>query len=221
MGGWAAIFWARNFSDLMIGRILTGLGSGLGTPAAYIILSDLSLIKFRGIMATLNSFANNFAWLIGLILGKYFSLNNLILSYSIPPAMFLLVSLLLPESPLWLTKKGMEKEAEEVLKFIRGSDYPVQVEAKELAACVQSNEVGDKKWTKELKYYSTTKAFLTPLGILLFLSLIQGSCGVDTISYYSLKIFRMAKVSVDEYVMAILLQVFHSSSFKKGLGMSL
>lgn len=125
--GWVAIFLAQNFTHLMIGRFLTGFGAGLSTPAAYLILTDLSLIRYRGIMATLNSFSNNFAWLVGLILGKYLSLNLLILTYSISAILFLILSPFLPESPLWLTKQGFEEKAEKALKIIRGSNYPVKV----------------------------------------------------------------------------------------------
>lgn len=69
------------------------------------------------------------------------------------------------------------------------------------------NGDGNQSISRKIKYYSTSKEFVMPLGIMLFLSVVQGSCGVDTISYYSLKIFRLAKVTLDEYVMAILLQV--------------
>ena len=127
MFGWVAIFWAQNFGFLIFGRILTGLGSGLSTPAAYLILTDLSLIRFRGIMATLNSFSNNFAWLIGLIVGKYCPLNLMILFYAFSPALFLILSPFLPESPLWLIKKGLEEKAAEALKQVRGEEYPIQV----------------------------------------------------------------------------------------------
>lgn len=64
-----------------------------------------------------------------------------------------------------------------------------------------------------MKYYFTAREFLTPLGIMLFLSVIQGACGCDTISYYSLKIFRMARVAMDEYVMAILLQLGYTAGY--------
>ena len=79
---------------------------------------------------------------------------------------------------------------------------------KELQACVNSSSTGNgKSLSRKMKYYFTAREFITPLGIMLFLSIVQGSCGVDTISYYSLKIFRLARISLDEYVMAILLQV--------------
>ena len=108
-------------------HFFTGFGSGLGTPAAYLILTDLSLIRFRGMMATLNSFSNNFAWLIGLVIGKYCPLNVVILTYAMSPALFLILSPFLPESAVWLTKKGLEEEAVKALRCVRGPDYPVQV----------------------------------------------------------------------------------------------
>ena len=90
-------------------------------------ISAECLIRFRGMMATLNSFSNNFAWLIGLVIGKYCPLNVVILTYAMSPALFLILSPFLPESAVWLTKKGLEKEAVKALRCVRGPDYPVQV----------------------------------------------------------------------------------------------
>lgn len=127
MAGWILVFWAQSFPQLILGRVLTGFGAGLNTPADYMILTDLSLIRFRGIVAVLNSSANNMGWLVGLILGKFLPLKLLILTYSIPAAIFLLISPMLPESPLWLTKQGQDENAKKALEAVRGSEYPTQV----------------------------------------------------------------------------------------------
>ena len=76
-----------------------------------------------------------------------------------------------------------------------------------MEACVGAETGETQNLAKKVKYYVTAREFIIPMAIMLFLSVIQGSCGVDTISYYSLTIFRLAKISVDEYLMAILLQV--------------
>ena len=83
----------------------------------------------------------------------------------------------------------------------------LKVEAKELEACIGAETGETRNLAKKVKYYVTAREFIFPMAIMLFLSIVQGSCGVDTISYYSLTIFRLAKISVDEYLMAILLQV--------------
>ena len=87
----------------------------------------------------------------------------------------------------------------------------LQLEAKEILACVEAarpeSDSKMKMLKKQIKFYSTAREFLIPMSIMLFLSIVQGASGVDTISYYALKIFRMAKISLDEYLMSIFLQV--------------
>jgi hypothetical protein len=46
--GWAMLFFAPDFLVLMSGRIITGIGSGLCTPASYMILSEYALVRYRG-----------------------------------------------------------------------------------------------------------------------------------------------------------------------------
>ncbi len=55
------------------------------------------------------------------------------------------------------------------------------------------------------------------MAILFALSFVQGSSGVDTLSYYSLKIFRHAKISMSPYLMSVFLQVQNQFNLKKGL----
>jgi MFS family permease len=42
------LFFAPDFVVLMSGRIITGIGSGLCSPACYIILSEYALVRYRG-----------------------------------------------------------------------------------------------------------------------------------------------------------------------------
>jgi hypothetical protein len=47
--GWSLLFFALDFAVLMAGRIITGIGSGLCSPASYIILSEYALVRYRGL----------------------------------------------------------------------------------------------------------------------------------------------------------------------------
>ena len=47
--GWAMLYFAPDLLVLMSGRIITGIGSGICTPASYIILSEYALIRYRGV----------------------------------------------------------------------------------------------------------------------------------------------------------------------------
>ena len=70
--GWVSIICGQiSFTPVLIGRILSGFGCGLTLPAAYMLLSDVSLVRFRGIFAVLNSSSCNVGFLIGLMVGAW------------------------------------------------------------------------------------------------------------------------------------------------------
>jgi len=73
--------------------------------------------------------------------------------------LFLILSIFLPESPLWLVKRGREKDAMEVLEKLRGPDYPVNIEIEELKVCVSSDK---KSGTKSLKVIKSNKFNFNP-----------------------------------------------------------
>ena len=102
----------------------------------YLLLFNLKFLiheffcpffRFRGVMAVLNSSSANMGWLVGLILGRFCPLNLLIFTYALPAAIFILISVFLPESPLWLTKHGQDDMAKKALEMVRGPKYPIQV----------------------------------------------------------------------------------------------
>ena len=112
---------------LLIGRILTGLGVGIVSPAAILELSEISLIRYRGALGIMNAlFAwvdcpfhincikrrqihfSNTSFMFSLVLGAFFSLEYYIILSMVPTILFLAFAFFLPESPLWLIKVCIE-----------------------------------------------------------------------------------------------------------------
>ena len=109
-------------------------------------------------------------------------------------------------------KKGYEDRALETIEQIRGSNYPAQVEAKELHACVNAQKSGGTFLNKMAKY-AFSRPFLQPLSMMLFLATVQGLCGVDALSQYCVVILKMANIAVDEYIMAIFMQMGYTAGY--------
>ena len=125
---------------------------------------------------------------------------------------FLVISVFLPESPLWLIKNGKDEKAQKILERIRGNNYPAYVEAKEIFACVNTQRSDEPFLLKMIKY-GTSRPFLHPLAIMLVIATVQGLSGVDAISYYCVTIFKMANLALDSYTMAIFMQIGYTAGY--------
>ena len=70
--GWVSIICGQiSFTPVFVGRMLSGFGCGLSLPAAYMLLTDVSLVRFRGICAVLDSISYNVGFLIVLMVGAW------------------------------------------------------------------------------------------------------------------------------------------------------
>ena len=118
----------------------------------------------------------------------------------------------LPESPLWLIKKGQDERALKIIQRIRGENYPAHIEAKEIFACVNTGK-SDESFLKKMLKYGISRPFLQPLSIMLVIATVQGLSGVDAISYYCVTIFKMANLALDSYTMAIFMQIGYTAGY--------
>ncbi len=46
VAGWATLAVADQFSTLLVARVVLGLGAGLLDPTSYLMLSEISLIRY-------------------------------------------------------------------------------------------------------------------------------------------------------------------------------
>ena len=125
---------------------------------------------------------------------------------------FLVISIFLPESPLWLIKNGKDERALNVIQSIRGKNYPSRIEAKEIFACVNAQK-SDEKFIKKMIEYGMSRPFLQPLATMLVIALIQALSGVDAISYYCVTIFKEANLAINEYTMSIFMQLGYTTGY--------
>ena len=146
--GWIVVYFAQQFFLLLMGRFLIGLGKGISLPVTIMLNSEIALIRIRGTLS-MSSLAITIGFLYSLIMAATFSLKNLIILSMVPSLIFLLLSIFLPESPMWLMKNGSTDKAKKVLVSLRGSKYNLTPEIKELETLVTKKE--DSKWIERMK----------------------------------------------------------------------
>ena len=189
----------RSFTELVIARFIGGMGVGMASVVSPMYIAEISPAKIRGRLVALNQLAI----VVGILL-SYFSnwvlvdtgINNwryMLVAEILPAITFLVGLFFIPESPRWLTKEGLEKEALDVLNVVAGAanaDHELQEVKKSLA---------EKKTSlKELLHPSLRRVLI--VGILF--SLFAHITGIDTIIYYGPIIFLESGFKTDSALLA-------------------
>jgi sugar porter (SP) family MFS transporter len=202
---------AKNPSGLIAYRLIGGLGIGIASIASPMYLSEISPPSVRGMVVSLYQMAITIG-ILTIYISNYLLLNvsldsgfffthrfmNLIFKQEvwrsmfgvglIPAFLFLLMLLLIPESPRWLVKKGLHGDARSVLLKTR-SDKTVEIELKEIMVSLREGENANEN----LSLVRYKKPVI--LGVILAF-LVQFS-GITAVIYYGAKIFTLNDNSID------------------------
>lgn len=197
--GATTCYVANSFLVLMVGTLVCGLGTGLTLSPSYTLLSEISLIKFRGSLGSMNTLTANCGYLYGLVIGMCVPVIYLPMVIIAPALLFLVVFWWIPESPIWLFKQGREDDAKSTLQWIRGKSYRIEPEIKEIEAVVTSHIQTQSRQSV------FSREFLYPSMLISVLFFFQAFSGADTLSYFALLIFK--DFAIEEKVVAILFQV--------------
>jgi len=179
-------------SSLIAARLLLGIAIGTSSFAVPLYIAEISPCRMRGTLVSL------FQLMITIgILVSYFS-DFLFADESNPdcwramfyvgviPAIILLMGMFfMPESPRWLLSRGKTEEGLSVLGRTEGKDAITVLEA------IRSEIENDRKNTSTWKDLFR-KEWRYPLIIVIGISFFQQFVGINTVMYYSPKIFQMA-----------------------------
>ena len=101
-----------HYIQLLIGRLITGVGSGMATVICTAYIKEISPPKYRGRIGSLIQISITFTLCISMALGKLFQTNPIWRYGVVVPGIISLIQLLLSfsilESPEWLRSKDMD-----------------------------------------------------------------------------------------------------------------
>src|SRR5579863_427515 len=139
---------AFRFGVFVVWRIMGGFAIGLASGVSPMYIAEISPAHLRGRLVSLNQIAivvgillaQVMNWMIARPVSSGASAQQILSSWNgqwgwrwmfavtaIPSALFLIASLLIPESPRWMAGKGRRGEAERVLERLGGEDYAREV----------------------------------------------------------------------------------------------
>jgi len=201
----AILSLAPSYEFLLLGCFIKGAAVGVVRPAVGLYISEISIVRWRGSLGSCNALTPNAGYLYAIMVGTQFHLKYFPWIMVVPSIIFLLFSWVLVDTPLWYVKMGRKDEARKSMKWLRGPEYDIEPEIKELEDLLSNNDGGPNNVTSLYK-----RSFLLPTFILCGLFFIYASSGADTFSYYALTLFKYPGVSLSPSVIAVLFQMSYT-----------
>jgi sugar porter (SP) family MFS transporter len=177
----------KNITEFVVARFIGGIGVGAASMLSPLYISEISPARIRGRLVSLNQMAIVLgmlsAYFIGWTLADIGPANWrwMFGSEALPALFFLIFMFIVPESPRWLVKKEMEKDAFNILAKINGEQKA-------------GIEIQDIKETITLETGSIRQLFKpglrTALIIGIVLAIFQQITGINAILYYAPRIFE-------------------------------
>jgi MFS transporter, SP family, arabinose:H+ symporter len=212
---------ANQFNTFVIYRIIGGVGIGLASILSPMYIAEVSPSSVRGRFVSINQLTIVIGVLLAQLVNWLISVSHdmpdnattiqileswngrigwrwMFAVEAIPAILFLIFSLMIPESPRWLVKSSNSEKAFKVLKKIGGEQY-AREELVQIEKSLQ-NEIGSVHF-REL----FDKGMLKILGLGMFLAFFQQWCGINTIFYYADDIFKTAGFDVKGVMLNIVI----------------
>lgn len=205
-----ACAFVGTFEQLVVARILGGIGIGVVSIVSPLYISEVSIAQYRGRLVSLYQLAVTIGFL-GAYLTNFqllhFSQSGAVLNTgwmnlvfvsevwrgmlgfcSLPAILFFCIIFFIPESPRWLILKGRDERAVGIFRKIYLSEVEVDTQLQDTKSVVQSETKSDWKFLLQPGIF---KAVLIGAAI----AILGQFMGVNAVLYYGPTIFEEAGLS--------------------------
>ncbi|KAG5676724.1 hypothetical protein PVAND_006536 [Polypedilum vanderplanki] len=201
---WLLIAFANSIWMVLAGRALSGFCVGIASLSLPVYLGETVQPEVRGTLGLLPTAFGNIGILICFVAGKYVNWSGLAFIGSILPIPFMVLTLLIPETPRWFVTRGREERARKALQWLRGKKADVEPELKGI---VKSHCEAERHASQNAIFDLMKRSNLKPLLIALGLMFFQQLSGINAVIFYTVSIFKDAGSTIDENLCTIIVGV--------------
>ena len=140
---------AQFVKELVLGRVIVGLGVGLASMVTPVYLAELTPSVWRGRVVSLLTVCITFGQVVAYIIGaSLYSVESgwrfMLLSGAVPSIAQLELSFAMPDSPRWQVQKGLVQQAKATLSRIYPTTDAQGIDAK-VASIERTLQTADKE----------------------------------------------------------------------------
>ncbi|XP_011303782.1 facilitated trehalose transporter Tret1-like [Fopius arisanus] len=200
---WLLILLAVDYTYLWAARLFAGIAAGLIIFVIPIYISEITGDTVRGQYGSILVFSVNIGILMAYIFGAILRYNIFAICALVNVALFLGGFLFMPETPIYLMRKGRIAEATRSLMWLKGNNKAtVEQELSRLQALAKENTANNKSvgFSALFRDRGTFKGFMIAIAMLGG----QQFCGISAVVAYTATIFKMAGSSLQPNIATVL-----------------
>lgn len=189
-------------------RILGGAALGATFTLVPVYIAEISEKHIRGVLGSIMNIFVTLGMLASFAIGPYISIMWFSVVCAAVPLLFVIMSILLPESPYYLVKKENVEEALNVMKKTRFDTNPDGME-KDLEEMKHYVSLGTKGSLSDI---FASRVAIRAMVICGMLMIFQQLCGVNSITFYAESLFAQSGSTTPPEISSIIFGAAQASS---------
>ncbi|KAF5270560.1 hypothetical protein FQR65_LT05458 [Abscondita terminalis] len=164
---WILIIFAQSFTMLVLARIVGGFGIGVSVGVIPLYIGEISQKQHRGTLCSLPPLGSVLAPILAYTIGPFVSFTTLGIICAFVAVLFFATSYFIFESPYYLIKINQPQAAEDVLKYLSGTDN-VDEWFEEIKTTIRNDGTCNLKLTDLLFKSNHLKSFMIIIALKTF-----------------------------------------------------